>query len=428
MDANGCWNSDPRFVWIRRAPRWIALLAWVALGAASGATAAPEAELSRAAIIFGRVPAEVLSTVQPVFVTNTGDAPLHISGLALSGPNVAEFSVAGTCGPPVALAPGARCRLDFRMRFPSVVTGIRTATATLQTDASPAPPAIALQGIDDEGPGYLPNDPTPDWIDFPPQPVGTAAVAQTITISNPATQTFKVTAFELVGGDAADFTLSTSCPVGSTIAPEASCAATIGFVPTASGPRSTELLFSLQYFTINGSTRYSVTGVGGAGTPPPAGSSKVVEYYNASLDHYFITWLKAEQDNLDAGKTPTKWIRTGYSFNTYTAAQAGTSPVCRYYIPPAKGDSHFFGRGTTECNATGAANPTFVLEDPAFMQLFLPVAGNCPAGTTPIYRVFSNRPDANHRYMTDKAVRDSMVAKGWLAEGDGPDLIVMCAP
>jgi len=42
--------------------------------------------------------------------------------------------------------------------------------------------------------------------------------------------------------------------------------------------------------------------------------------------------------------------------------------------------------------------------------------------------VFSNRYDANHRYMTDKATRDQMVAKGWLAEGDGPDLVVMCAP
>jgi hypothetical protein len=42
--------------------------------------------------------------------------------------------------------------------------------------------------------------------------------------------------------------------------------------------------------------------------------------------------------------------------------------------------------------------------------------------------VFSNRPDANHRYLTDKAVRDRMVAKEWLAEGDGPDLVVMCAP
>jgi len=25
-------------------------------------------------------------------------------------------------------------------------------------------------------------------------------------------------------------------------------------------------------------------------------------------------------------------------------------------------------------------------------------------------------------------MRDEMVAKGWIAEGDGPDLVVMCSP
>ncbi len=155
----------------------------------------------------------------------------------------------------------------------------------------------------------------------------------------------------------------------------------------------------------------------------------VVEFYNAVLDHYFITDLPAEIANLDAGKTPTRWTRTGYGFKAYAAdAFLPTSPVCRFYIPPAKGDSHFFGRGTAECDATAANNPTFVLEDPVFMRMILPTAGACPAGTAPIYRVFSNRPDANHRYMTDRAVRDQMVAKGWIAEGDGPDLVVMCAP
>lgn len=154
----------------------------------------------------------------------------------------------------------------------------------------------------------------------------------------------------------------------------------------------------------------------------------VVEYYNAALDHYFITWVTAEQANLDAGNTPTKWNRTGYSFKTHTVAQAGTSPVCRYYIPPTKGDSHFFGRGTVECDATGQKNPTFVLEDSDFMNMFLPMDGVCPIGTISVYRVFDNRPDANHRYMTDKTVRDAMVGKGWVAEGDGPDLVVMCAP
>lgn len=157
-------------------------------------------------------------------------------------------------------------------------------------------------------------------------------------------------------------------------------------------------------------------------------AATVVEFVNTSLDHYFITWVADEIAKLDAGTVIKGWTRTGRTLKTYTTPQSGTSPVCRYYIPPGLGDSHFFGRGTAECNATGQNNPSFVLEDPAFMQMFLPVGGNCPAGTTQVYRVFSNRLDANHRYMADKAVRDQMVAMGWLVEGDGPDAVVMCAP
>ena len=160
----------------------------------------------------------------------------------------------------------------------------------------------------------------------------------------------------------------------------------------------------------------------------PATPVTVVEYYNASLDHYFITWIPGEIATLDAGITIRGWVRTGQTFQTYAVMQPGTSDICRFYIPPGLGDSHFFGRGTTECDATGLAHPTFVNEDPRFMHMFLPVAGRCPSATVAVYRVFSNRVDANHRYMTDRALRDQMVLRGWLAEGDGPDLVVMCAP
>jgi hypothetical protein len=153
-----------------------------------------------------------------------------------------------------------------------------------------------------------------------------------------------------------------------------------------------------------------------------------VEYRNGSLDHYFITHSTDEMAILDAGVTIRGWTRTGQSFNVYPTAQAGTSPVCRFYIPPELGDSHFYGRGTQECNATAASNPSFVNEDAQFFHVMLPAQGVCPAGTRPVYRVFSNRPDANHRYTVSRAIRDQMTAMGWLAEGDGDDMVVMCSP
>ncbi|MFO1306265.1 MAG: S8 family serine peptidase [Burkholderiales bacterium] len=160
----------------------------------------------------------------------------------------------------------------------------------------------------------------------------------------------------------------------------------------------------------------------------PAGTPvSVIEYYHAALDHYFITWVAAEIANLDSGATKG-WARTGQSFKVYTASQAGTAAVCRIYIPPGKGDGHFFGRDSNECDGTMTKNPTFILESPTFFFLFPPNLGNCGTGQVPVYRVFSNRADANHRYTTDRATRDQMVAKGWIAEGDGADTVVMCAP
>jgi hypothetical protein len=155
---------------------------------------------------------------------------------------------------------------------------------------------------------------------------------------------------------------------------------------------------------------------------------QVVEFYNQGLDHYFITWMGNEIALLDAGTTIKGWARTGQSFKAFVTAQASTTNICRIYIIPLRGDSHFFGRGQQECASTMAAHPDFVLEDSAFMAMFLPAAGNCPQGTVSVFRVFSNRPDANHRYMTDAAIRTLMVGRGWLAEGDGPNLVVMCAP
>jgi serine protease len=161
--------------------------------------------------------------------------------------------------------------------------------------------------------------------------------------------------------------------------------------------------------------------------PSPPVPVTLVEYYHAGFDHYFMTWVAAEIALLDAG-TLKGWARTGRTIRALESAVAGTSAVCRIYIPPGKGDGHFFGRDAAECEDTMTKNPTFVLESPAFFHLYPPSVGNCAVGTVPVYRVFSNRVDANHRYTTDRAVRDAMVAKGWVAEGDGADIVAMCAP
>ena len=122
------------------------------------------------------------------------------------------------------------------------------------------------------------------------------------------------------------------------------------------------------------------------------------------------------------------WRRTGKAFATLTAARADTSPICRFYIPPRSRQFAFLRTRRHGVRRDGRQQPELRAGGPGVHAHGAADVGGVPAGTTPVYRVFSNRADANHRYTIERAVRDDMVAQGWVAEGDGPDRVVMCAP
>jgi hypothetical protein len=167
--------------------------------------------------------------------------------------------------------------------------------------------------------------------------------------------------------------------------------------------------------------------------PPPVALIEVDEFYNAERDHYFMTASDAEKMALDTGFFPG-WVRTGESFKAYAAgSSAGGSinPVCRYYGTPDAGlDSHFYSASAGECFLVHASFPTqWLFESDNVFQIALPdtATGACPAGTIPVYRLWNQRADSNHRYTTSPAIRDAMLALGYAAEGYGPAAVIMCA-
>ena len=113
----------------------------------------------------------------------------------------------------------------------------------------------------------------------------------------------------------------------------------------------------------------------------------------------------------------------------FRSAVDGTGPVCRFYLPPAFGDSHFYSASTVECASVDATYPGFVYETAAALYAGFPdtVTGACATGTMPVYRVWNNRPDTNHRYTTSLVIRQQMQSQGWIAEGYGPTQVIMCA-
>ncbi|HVF64737.1 MAG TPA: sialidase family protein [Casimicrobiaceae bacterium] len=180
------------------------------------------------------------------------------------------------------------------------------------------------------------------------------------------------------------------------------------------------------------------TNLAGRSASVPARPVTVVEFHNASLDHYFVSPLAPDIEALDSGRLPG-WSRTGRTFAAWpsaVAAPASAGPVCRFYIPPQKGDSHFFSASQAECDDVErriGSDPNyagFVLETRNAFTIGLPdlVTGNCAGGTTPVYRLWNRRADSNHRYTIERSVRDEMVARGYVAEGFGPDPVAMCAP
>jgi hypothetical protein len=174
-------------------------------------------------------------------------------------------------------------------------------------------------------------------------------------------------------------------------------------------------------------------------TPNAANPTKetlVVEYYYAGYDDYFITADQAEIQALDNGAHPG-WQRTGLTFLAYSdpsGAPPGASPVCRFYVLPQAGDSHFYSADPGECGRTAIKFAgTWVQESAALFYIQLPdqATGACPPNTRAIFRFLNNVNGLHHRYTAEVDVRDSIIQDhGWTQEGYGnpPSQTVMCSP
>jgi Repeat of unknown function (DUF5648) len=184
----------------------------------------------------------------------------------------------------------------------------------------------------------------------------------------------------------------------------------------------------------------------------PSLLAKATEFYNAALDRYFITTDESEARALSANPN-TGEQETGKAFYVPLAERTvilglgdlGVGyeydrPVCRFYGSQRPGpNSHFFTINSEECDylkrlqaTTSAEQPRWNYEGIAFLarRPLFPTAE--PPGTAvcfgtgrPLYRSYNRgnerNKDSNHRFVTEKAEHEKMIAKGWKDEG-----AVMC--
>ena len=160
----------------------------------------------------------------------------------------------------------------------------------------------------------------------------------------------------------------------------------------------------------------------GTATQPAVANVPVVEFFNAILDHYFVTAGSGEINAVDTGAAGPGWERTARGFRAFipeSGIPSGALPVCRFYGTPGRGpNSHFYTVIASECD-TVKRDTGWTYEGIAFYA-YAPVNGQCAAGQEPVYRVYNGRfaqNDSNHRYLTDVSEYARMQQAGWVPEG-----------
>ena len=159
-------------------------------------------------------------------------------------------------------------------------------------------------------------------------------------------------------------------------------------------------------------------------SPAHAGLGTAVEFYNAKINHYFVTAYPEEAAALDAGTNVKGWTRTGGQFTVFTDPADGLAAVCRFFGTPNVGpNSHFYTADPAEC-AKVKTLPAWTFEGIAF-YIPLPTAGQC-GGNWPVYRSYYSDQisDANHRFTVDLTAHARMATR----RGDILEGVVMCAP
>jgi len=142
----------------------------------------------------------------------------------------------------------------------------------------------------------------------------------------------------------------------------------------------------------------------------------VREYVNRITGHYLIT-NGAEEAAIRAGAAGPGWEPTGFGMEVLALGSPGyetATPLCRFYS--AVNNSHFYTADGAECAALKDPRSGLAFEGTPY-RVITTSAGGCQA---PVYRLYNNHGpgDEDHRYLGDAALRQKMIAAGWVDEGE----------
>jgi hypothetical protein len=221
----------------------------------TGIASGPAVALYPASLNFGSQALNTKSSPLTFSVTNTGSANLSITKVAST--NSAEFAIASDGCTGQSIAAGSNCLVS--VTFKPNAGSTQNASIQVTDNATGSPQALPVTGL---SVGVPQATFSPTSLNFGSEGVGTTSAAQTITLSNPGTDTLNISAVALTGANAADFTQTNTC--GTSIAANASCTISITFGPAAVGSRTASLSVTDNANNTAGSVQ--TAGLTGTGT------------------------------------------------------------------------------------------------------------------------------------------------------------------
>jgi hypothetical protein len=212
----------------------------ISLTGSGGSVPAPVATLTPETLTFPATAQGALSAPMSISLTNSGNAPLHISvnGVVLAGTNPGDFSQTNTCsGATLAVADGCTIALTFQ---PTAV-GARAATVLISDDAPASPQSASLFATGATGPVPAATF-APTNLSFPTTTQGAPSAPLSITLTNSGTAALHIPAggVALTGTNPGDFSQTDTCN-NSTLTVQESCVITVTFQPTTAGTRSARI-------------------------------------------------------------------------------------------------------------------------------------------------------------------------------------------
>jgi hypothetical protein len=212
-------------------------------------------------LTFPKIDVGSFSNTEFFSVTNTGTGNLNVSGVALSGKDVGDYSIVSDGCSGASLTQSQNCIVG--VRFTPADGGPRSAIASVTDNAPGSPQTITVSALGHGYPGATLSTAT---LDYANTYIGSTTASQTVTLTNSGTDTLKIISIALTGPNTTDFTaLVTTCPAS--IAPGASCTISTAFAPTAVGSRTAAITITDNAQNIAAATQTVIVTGTGLGVP-----------------------------------------------------------------------------------------------------------------------------------------------------------------